>query len=75
MNFLKNFGSSGAPAPATNGAKPLGTKNNYFSSLKLQYIYLYKDNNNQTQNKNRRIIKKDKKEKDLQKILSQISSH
>jgi hypothetical protein len=36
MNFLKNFGSGGAPAASTGGPKPLGTKNNYFSSLKLQ---------------------------------------
>lgn len=31
MNFIKNFGGS-----AATQSKPLGAKNNYFSSLKLQ---------------------------------------
>jgi hypothetical protein len=36
MNLLKNFGTGGSTMGSTNIAKPLGSKNNYFSTLKLQ---------------------------------------
>lgn len=35
MNLLKGFGGSGGPVGGIGAAKPLGSKNNYFSSLKL----------------------------------------
>lgn len=36
MNILKNFGGGSSYAPSAESAKSLGTKNNYFSTLKLQ---------------------------------------
>lgn len=46
MNLLKNFGGGGTNLGGLGAAKPLGSKNNYFSSLKLQYNNYYLDRNN-----------------------------